>query len=62
MLNEEGVGLPPGVPKRFASSGTTKAASTLRSAARTPKHRRSSDAMPENPSPLQTVAPNGLPL
>ena len=46
----------------FASSGVNKAASTLRSAARTPKHRRSSDALPENPSQLQTPAPNGLPL
>jgi hypothetical protein len=33
----------------FASSGTTKAASALRSAARTPKHRRSSEAMPDHP-------------
>ena len=37
--------MPPGVPERFASSGRTKAASTLRSAARTPKHRRSSDSI-----------------
>jgi hypothetical protein len=36
--------LPPRVPERFAPSHKTKAASALRSAARTPKHRRSSDA------------------
>ena len=45
----------------FASSGTTKAASALRSAARTPKHRRSSDAMPWNPSPWQASVPYGPP-
>jgi hypothetical protein len=45
------VGLVPEEPGTFAFPGTTKAASALRFAARTPKHRRFSDAnlrMPDN--------------